>query len=572
MKKIIPVVLAIVLIIVIGGVAFGSQILEKYSYSEERADVYEYYSLKSEREVAIVLQDVIVEEKAVLKDGVCYFDLASVHKYFNDRLYIDKTEGLLLISTPSETVRSVIGTSVYVQGGEEKDAGHLISFVETVGETSTYYIAADYVKQHANFSYELFTEPNHMQVYTVWEERTVADVNKDNAVRQLGGVKSPILTNVAAGDTVIVLEQMDTWSKVQTQNAFIGYIENKMLENERTEVPTPVTDYVEPEYTSLTRDYRIGLGWHSVYSVAGNDTLTEVASKAKGMNVIAPTWFSLRDNDGNFESFATTTYVEKAHKLGLEVWGVIDDFNFKSNHSADIDINKVLSSTTSRTNLVSGLVAAAQACGMDGVNVDLEQIGSDYGQDYIQFIRELSIECRKTGLVLSVDNPVPFHFNTYFNIEEQGVVADYVIIMGYDEHGASSKEAGSVASLGYVKQGIDNTIEKVQANKVINALPFYARLWKTEGAEVTSKAYAMTAMQGLLSDYGMTATWDEETNQNYAMVQSGNAFYQIWIEDNQSILAKVNVMQAYDLGGVAAWRLGLETPEVWDILAAYLAQ
>lgn len=571
MKKTIPVICAIVLILIIGGITFGSQIIEKYSYTDERADVYEYFHILKEDEVAMVLQDELVEEKAILMDGRCYFDLATVHKYFNDRFYVDRTEGLVLYTTPTEIIRTELGTNVYTTDGAETDAGYRLTFSKASGEDTIYYIAADFVKQYTNYSYELFAEPNRMQVYTQWPERTVSQAKKDNAVRKLGGVKSPILTDVAAGDTLVVLNKMEDWCEVKTMDGYIGYIENKILENERTETLSPVTDYAVPEYTSLTREHKIALGWHAIFSIAGNDTLGEVVANAKGMNVIAPTWFSLSDNAGNFQSFAQTAYVNKAHEMGLEVWGVVDNFNYSSNNNADVSTQAVLSSTSTRTVLVDGLVREALDYGLDGINVDFEQIGEAYGEDYVQFLRELSIQCRENGLVLSVDDPVPFHFNAYYDIEEQGAIADYVIIMGYDEHGGGSSEAGSVASIGYVTQGLENATAVVPSHKVINALPFYTRLWTTEGAEVSSRAYGMTAVEGLLAEYGMTAVWDEETNQNYATAEGDGVTYQMWIEDTQSILAKVNVMKHYELGGVAAWRLGFEPASIWEILSAYIA-
>lgn len=569
MKKVIPAIIAVILIILIGGVAFGRQLWEKYSYSDEQADLHEYFHIMKEEEVAMLLQDEIVEEKAVLADGVCYFDLDTVHTYFNSRFYVDRAEGLVLYTTPTSIIRTAIGSNVYDVDGQEINAGYRLTFSRVSGEDTIYYIAADYVKQYTNFSYELFEEPGRMQVYTQWGEQELADVKKDNAVRLLGGVKSPILTKVSKGDTVVVLERMETWCKVKTRDGYIGYIENKVLENERTQAQSPVTDYAEPEYTSLTREHRIALGWHAIYSRAGNDTLSEVTAGAHGMNVISPTWFSLSDNEGHFQSFAAKSYVDRAHGMGLEVWGAVDNFNYRNNNSADVDTQTVLSSLTNRTTLINGLIEAALECGMDGINVDFEQIGSSYGEDYVQFLRELSIQCRLNGLVLSVDDPVPYHYNAHYNIEEQGVVADYVIIMGYDEHGGNSKEAGSVASIGYVTHGLETATAAAPSRKVINALPFYTRMWKTEGTEVSSRAYGMRAVSGLLAEYGMTPEWDEETGQNYASAEKGGAFYQIWVEDSQSIMAKLNVMRMYDLGGVAAWRLGFESSDIWDVVSAY---
>lgn len=576
MKKVIPVLLALVLIVVIGWFTFGQQIVEKYSYSDERADLYEYFNIMKADEVAVLLQDERIAEKAILVDGKVYMDLDSVHKYFNDRFYLDPIENLLVYTTAYDFITTSVGTSSYSINGESKDAGYRLSFSKVAGEEQICYLALDYVKMHTAISYELFEEPYRMQVYTKFVERTLADVAKDNAVRYRGGIKSPILTDVSAGDEVFVLEKMETWTKVKTTDGFIGYIENDILTNEREGLPKALSSFVgvddmKIEYPSLLRDHKIALGWHVIYAKSGNDTLKEVVEDAPGMNVISPTWFSMKDNEGNFQSFATQNYVDKAHAYGLEVWAAVDNFNYAANNGVAVDTHAVLSATTTRQNLVHNLVEETLKYGIDGINVDLEQIRTGTGEAYVQFMRELSIECRKNNIVLSVDVPVAYHYNSHYDIEELGVVADYVIIMGYDEHGGDSGEAGSVASLPFVTDGLEITTEVVPSGKVINALPFYTRLWKTEGAEVTSRAYGMSAIKGLLADYDMETKWDEEANQNYARAEKNGVVYEMWVEDIDSILAKVNVMKKYDLGGVAAWRLGFETQGIWDIIKAYIS-
>lgn len=572
MKKVIPVLIAIVLIIIVAGVAFGSQIIERYTYSREEADLYEYFHIVKEDEVPIVLQDEMLSVKALMQDDICYFDLNTVHTYFNDRFYVDETEQLLLYTTPTDIIRTNIGTSEYQINSVNNDAGYPLSFVKEQGDSVTYYIAVDFVQQYTHFSYEVFDGPHRMQVYTRWPEQQVADIKGDTNVRLLGGVKSSILRSIAEGEKVVILEKMETWCKIKTEDAFIGYVENKYLENEREETPEPPAGYVPPEYTSLTRAEKICLGWHAIYAESGNSTLDEVTANSSSLTVIAPTWFSINSNSGTLRSFAQQSYVNKAHDKGLEVWGVVDDFNYKNDAGEDIDMTAILSATTTRTNLIDQIMQAAADCGMDGINIDFENISSASGEAFIQFLRELSIRCREQGLVLSVDNYVPYNFNSYYDLEEQGVVVDYVIIMGYDEHWAGSPEAGSVASLDYVKYGIEKAGETVPYYKLVNALPFYTRLWKTEGTTVTSEAYPMTSVERVLSDYGMESSWDEDTSQNYAEVMKGDVLYQMWIEDSQSIGAKLTLMQGYDLGGVAAWRLGYEPAAVWNLIGAYLGQ
>ena len=561
-KKAIPIIIAIVLIIVIFGVAFGGKIMDKYSYTKERADLSSYYQISGDTDVAIILQNEMIEERARLLDGTYYVDLATTHKYFNERFYEDQGEGLLLYTLPEDIVRSVIGTSEVTTADGTTDLGYQAARYEG----DTLYIALDFLKQYTNFSYEAFTEPNRIQIYTSWDERQVATIKKNTAVRLRGGVKSEILTDVQEGDKVIVLEQMENWSKVKTSDAFIGYVENKRLKDISPELPIPVTDYEEPEYISLTRDYKINMGWHVVAGVAGNDTFDEYVANTKGLNVISPTWFKLNDNFGGFTSFASQQYVDKAHNKGMEVWALIENIEY----SDSINMYNILSSTTNRTTLINNLMDEVLAYGIDGINLDFEQISMDCGEHYIEFVRELSIACRKNGIVLSIDNYVPTGYTNHYNRKEQGVVADYVVIMGYDEHYAGSSEAGSVASINFVEDGIRQTVEDVPAEKIINAIPFYTRIWETNGSTVTSQAVGMDTAEEYVRAHDVETSWDEETCQNYGEYTNGETLYQVWLEDEKSIEVKLNVMDNYGIAGVACWRLGFEKPVVWDVIEAYM--
>ena len=554
MKKAIPVIIAVVLIFVIIAITFGMKVVDRFSYSEERMDLNEYFSLAADDEAALVLNNEIREEKGVVRDGRCYLSLETVHTYLNDRFYADYNENWLLYTTPDEII--------YAQAGETGEDGYVPAYLED----GVMYVALDYVKKYTNFSYTLYTEPNRMVMTTVWDEHSVADIKRNTAVRYQGGIKSDILTEAAAGDKVTVLEKMETWSEVVTQDGFIGYVENKRLENERSETLIPVTDYVEPEYTSIHRDYKISLGWHQVTSEAANSTLSEVLEGVSGMNVISPTWFFLSDNDGNFASIGSSSYVQEAHDRGLEVWALVDNFTY------DVDTKAILSYTSKRQKLIEGLINEALFLGVDGINVDFEQVPGDAGEDYIEFLRELSIPCRANGLVLSVDNYVPRGYNSHYHWKEQGIVADYVIIMGYDEHYGGSQEVGSVASINYVEEGISTMVQYVPAEKVINAVPFYTRIWETTSEGVKSQAVGMTAAEDFLAQRGVEAVWDETTCQNYAQLEENGALFQVWLEDEESLQVKINVMKEYGLGGVAAWKLGYESghPEVWTVISDFV--
>lgn len=561
-KRLIPILIAVVLIIVIGGIGAVSIIFGKYSYSDVMMNLEEYYELTEADQVAIVHGNEHIETKAKLDQGVYYLDFDSVQGLLNDRFYHDGTEQLLLYTTPTEVIVTSIGSDSYKVGEEEKNAGYRISFYE--GESL--YVALDYIQNYTNFLYRTYTGPHRMQLLTKELETTVAPVKKDSEIRYRGGVKSDILREIEKGEIVTILEVMENWTKVKTEDAFIGYLPNKVLgegtpQNEKIE-----GGYQEPEYTSQVRDYKINLGWHQVMAEGANDTLTEMVNNTSGLNVISPTWFSLKDNEGGIRSIASASYVKKAHDMGLEVWGLVENFD------KEVSSYTTLSRTSSRTNLIDNLMAEALRVGLDGINVDFEDLSYDAGEPFVQFLRELSIRCRLEGLVLSVDNYVPRESTAHYDRKEQGIVADYVIIMGYDEHWGGGGVAGSVASLGFVEDGIVQTLEEVPAHKIINALPFYTRVWKTKGEEVTSEALDMQTAKNFIRNNKLNMVWNPIAAQNYGEIQKGETFYQIWMEDRQSIAAKLEVMKKYQIGGVAAWKLGFETAEIWEEIEKYLSE
>jgi len=562
-KKVIPVVVAIVLIVIVAAIGLGRMLVDKYSYSKELADLDEYYGVTEEGELAIILQDEMISEKAVLREGIVYFDLDTIHAYFNEGFYVDRGEQKLLYTTANDTATVQFGAKNYA----DREGSHSLEYEACYVQGDILYVAADYVRLFTNYEYVLYDR--HIQVYTQWGEKQVMEVVKDTQLRVLGGIKSPILRELPAGENVEILDQMENWSKVKTADSIIGYVENKRLDNFDAYRERPVTDYVAEEYTTVRLPGKLSLGWHAIGNVEGNGTLENMVAEAQGMNVIAPTWFSLTDNEGGFRSFASEDYVNRAHSYGLKVWGVWDNFNYKNETGNDVDSYQVLSSTEKRGKLAEKIVETAVGLGLDGVNIDFESITEDCGVHYIQFLKELSVLCRGSGLTLSVDNYVPFRFNNYYRLDIQGQILDYVIIMGYDEHWHGSGDPGSVASIDYVSNGLDKTLEQVPAEKVVNGLPFYTILWKTEGAQVTDQFITLNNVDDFLKKMNVEAAWDEEVCQNYAQWQDGDATYQIWVEDVESIRVKLNVMSAKGIGGVAVWRLGYGTAEAWELIRAY---
>lgn len=562
LAKAIPVVIAIVLIIALVGIFYGETLIESVYYTSEREDLYQYFELVESDDVAMIMQDAHIEEKAKLVDGNCYFDMATVEKYFTDRFYINKEEGIVLYTTEKDIYKTYIGEeySSYTVAGAENALACPAALM--IGEEV--YLSSDYVKIFANFTYEYFAEPNRMLLYTEWGTRQYANITKDTKLRYQGGVKSPILKDLPEGEKVFVLEVMEKWSKVITEDALIGYVENKRLEEGEMMTQTPATDAVVLNYQSIRREGKINMAFHQVFSQGANSTYDAYMAETKSVNVIAPTWFRVTDEEGTLECIASTEYVTKAHNKGIEVWAVVTDVDYP------VNIGAILSSSEKREAMVSTLIAYAQQYDLDGINVDFETVGAEYGDDFIQFLRELSIQTHANNIVLSVDNYAPTASTMYYNRAEQGLVADYVVIMGYDEHWSSSQVAGSVASINFVEQGILNTMEEVPAEKIINAIPFYTRLWKTSGGTVSCETIGMDLAENWVNTSGVELYWDNETCQYYGEIQKDGTLYQIWMEDSESIQVKLSVMEANNIAGVAEWKLDFENPVVWDVIEAYV--
>jgi len=568
-KRFNPAILIIALILILGAVyavQSGEDIdslVEVFTYSNKKADLKSYFDIKDKDDVAVVLGNEYVEERAKIWDDTYYLDISAIRNNINSKFFYSKVDGTLQYTTPDTIITANIGEKAWTDSkggsGEEK-------YVIAKEADETLYVALDYVKKYSNFSYEGFKDPNHIQIITSWDEQNVATVSKRTALRKKGGPKSEVLKNLGKGEGVVLLEEFDNWYKVKSQDAFIGFVEKKRLKDMKTMTPEPVTDYQEPEYTRIKKDEMINLGFHSIGAEGGNSTLSEYLSNTRGLNVIAPTWLYIEDEEGTIGSIGSADYVKEAHAAGLDVWVVFEDITNKD----EFKLMDLLPRAECREKMIKEVMAQVTLLGADGLNLDFESIQSEEkSQPFIEFVRELSIACREAGIVFSIDNYYPF-YNKFMNIKEQGVVADYIILMGYDEHTKSSPEPGPVASIDFVEKGIDLVLEDVDPSKVINAIPFYSRVWHTTDGVHECEVQHMKNIESYLSANDITVAWDEETGQNYGEnTSSDGTLNQVWVEDSESVRKKLEVMKARNLAGVAEWALGMETSDVWDVIAGY---
>lgn len=556
-KKAAPVLVVLILIVLVGAAGIVSFLINRYKPGTEYMAGNEYFNLTDENSVALIQNGELLEEQAVLIGGEPYAAYTYVESQLNSCFYWDEeTKGILL--TTSGGVQTLLPGDAAVA---KTPGGQPAVQQESDGKV---YISLDVVKEYTDLDYAYYSDPNRVVIRNEWDGVEQATVQSDTAqVRQKGGIKSLILADVQKGDTLLYLENLDNWCKVMTADGYTGYIQTEDIsEPEDIEARTAKKD----SYERITRDHKINLVWHQSTSTESNDAMAEMTAEMTGVNVISPTWFSVTDETGTISSLASADYVKLAHDAGREVWGLIDNFNEAFDETTDLAYASV------RSRIIEQLLAEAASCGMDGINVDFENLKEAGIPHYLQFLRELTSAAHAQNLVVSVDTPVPQAYTMYYQRGEQARFVDYMIVMAYDEHFAGSEEAGSVSSLPFVQQAVEETTRVMPADQVICGIPFYTRVWteKFGQSAITSEVLGMDGAKNYAKENQMTETWDASLGQNVATVETSDARYTIWMEDEQSMEEKLKVIQSADLAGVAEWKLGFECADVWSLISEYI--
>ncbi len=542
-----PAIVVIILIIMVAAAGLLTNLIISRMPTKERMDLREYYGEAPEGEAILILHADVMEKHAVLFGETAYLPLGIVNTYINQRYYWDAENRQIIYATPSE----VTYTPASEEGGSEVWL-----------HNEDVYLSVPYVQRYTDIDVYYSHSPERVAVQYDFEELRPVMAKKNTAVRYQGGIKSPILCDVSAGSILYLGTELENWAQVFTPDGYIGYVKKSVYEEASAE-QTARENRIE-QYTHISFESPVNLVWHQVTVADANSYFANDTAAVSGVNVISPTWYTMTDNAGNIRDISSTDYVSAAHAKGMQVWALIDNF------TSDMSTYEVLSHTASRQALIGNLVSSVVNCGADGINIDFETLSEETGVHFLQFLRELSVECRRNNLVLSVDNPVPEDFTSHYDREEQGKVVDYVIVMGYDEHYVGSPEAGSVASLPWVEQGIIDTIAEVPAEKVVLGIPFYCRLWKVMAESLSSEALGMVEANRVINEHKAEMYWDNVVCQHVGSYEAEGATWKIWLEDNESIAAKTDLVNKYNLAGTAAWKLGLEDSSVWAVIAEHM--
>jgi len=373
------------------------------------------------------------------------------------------------------------------------------------------------------------------------------------------------LSTLAKDDIVNVYDKYSEWYRIRTEEGYIGYIHEKNIDTYE------VSREIETKLNNLRRDMdndsKINITWEYVYEKTPDISSEE---KIDGLDVLSPTWFSLGE-DGIIINKGDLSYVNEAHVKGYKVWGLVDN-------SFDPDLtSELINNDNLKKKFISQLLLYSSLYNLDGINIDFENIYYKDKDKFAQFVEELTFMLRKQNLVVSIDITVPGgskNWSLVYDRERISKVVDYIALMAYDEHWATSPVSGSVASIGWVEKGITRSLENIPKEKLLLGIPFYTRVWKeTKDADgnivVSSKAVPIKNIEEILIENNAKVIWDEKSGQNFAIYEKEDSNYKIWIEDEESIKLKIKLAEKYDLKGIAAWRKGYEDIEVWEVIKTF---
>ncbi|MBP1930260.1 glycosyl hydrolase family 18 protein [Ammoniphilus resinae] len=380
-------------------------------------------------------------------------------------------------------------------------------------------------------------------------------------------LKAPYIDMLQAGETIEIYAEKNGWYYAQKENGLIGFLDKNQVQlGEIKQIIHNVEGKERVPWSPLGG--KINLTWEHVVS---KNPETAKIQTMPGLNVISPTWFELSNEAGDLASRADLSYVKWAHQKGYQVWAL-----FSNGFNPDWT-TAALANLQTRQKMIAQLLQYAEMYHLDGINIDFENVYLKDKQNLVQFVRELTPYLHEKNLVVSMDITIKStseQWSLFYDRARLAEVVDYMIVMTYDEHWASSPKAGSVASMPWVEQGMKGVLEEVPASKLLLGVPYYTRLWMEEKdandqVKVTSKALSMMQAENWIKERGLQPKYDEASGQMYVEFKDEKVpavTYKMWLEEKGSMQKRVELVKKYDLAGMASWRRGFEQPVIWDAI------
>lgn len=495
-------------------------------------------------------------------DHLVYVPFSFMKEYIDDTIYYDKESNSVIITTKDKVVQMPSKSLTYYVN-EEPVKLHFSPIKDRHGEI---YVALDPLLNYYPIKYDLLSDTKAIWIHENGEEMVLGKVTKNDVnekklrLRTDTTLHSPYVAQTKMGENIYIEGEKEGYYYVRKENGVAGYINKKFVQTVKSK--KVVVKHKQKETNVQKIKGPISLTWEAVYTKNPN---TKKISSMTGINVISPTWFKLINKKGEISNLASLDYVHWAKKKGYEVWGLF------SNSSDPQLTHETFKSFKSRQKMIRQILHYSQIYKLTGMNIDIENVNSEDGPYVTQFVRELTPYLHEAGLVVSMD--ITFisdsNWSAFYEREKLADIVDYLIVMAYDEHWASSPVAGSVASLPWVEKNLKELLEIVPNEKLILGVPLYTRLWEiADDGKISSKALSMEQAKKWLDKHKVKTTYDEKTGQNYAELYSKKKkiTYKMWLEDDLSLQKRASLVKKYDLAGIASWARYFADDSAWTAL------
>ena len=489
----------------------------------------------------------------LIEDDKVYLSQQDIKNFFDKYIYKEEQTNQI-ITTYNEKIAEIgfKENAITINGSKKQISAHVIE------KDGTIYLPISEMKEVYDIQLENIKDTKVVTMDSLDREQKKALAKESVSVKATTNFISKTVDRIEKGDNVIIVSSNDDYTKIRTTRGKLGYIKTNKIEN--------ITTVRKEKKEKKQIEGKINLTW-DYFSKVGSAPNREGTS-IEGVNVVSPAFFYL-DKDGKLQENIGESgekYIQWAHSKGYKIWPMV------SNAEAGLKVtSKIMNSYKSRQQLIEDIVKKCEKYKIEGINIDFENMKQEDKDLYSRFIIELTPRLKEKGLVTSVDVTAPDGGETWsmcFDRHVIGDVADYIIFMAYDEYGVSSTKPGTTAGYDWVKLSLNKFLqtEEIESDKIILAIPFYTRVWTTNNeGKTTSKTLSMKNTYSFIPE-GTEKQWNDELKQNYVEYMEGEDKKQIWIEDIDSLKAKVSLIKENNLAGVASWQKGMESDEVWSML------
>ena len=498
-----------------------------------------------------------LRNEIIQEDGIIYLSEDDIANFFDKYIYLEE-ENNKIITTYNKKIAEVSleENVININGADKTTSAHAIE------RNGVIYIPISEMTEVYDIEIGNIEETKVITMDSLDEEQKKAVVTSNLAVKSSTRFIAKTVDRIEKGDSVVVISSDGKYSRIRTENGKIGYIKTNKLANEYT-VREDMAEQKQIEgKVNMTWDY---------YSEVGSAP-DRTGTTIEGVNVVSPSFFYIDENGAFRENVGESgqAYIEWAHGNGYKVWPMFSNAP-AANESLEIT-SEIMNSYENRKQLIEEIVDACVAYDLDGINIDFENMKQEDIDLYSRFIIELTPRLNEIGMVVSVDVTAPDGGETWsmcFDRNVIGDVADYIIFMAYDQNGISSTTAGTTAGYNWIELNLVKFLqtEEIDSDKLILGIPFYTRIWTVDanGDVVRNPTVNMEDIEDVIPD-GVQKTWDDELKQYYVEYQDGEYTRKMWIEDVESLKAKVSLVNENNLAGVASWQYGMETEDVWPML------